>query len=343
MLDALQRVLDGALLEDVLPDVLKDLREPERGIVARRLIGTSVLRMRLAHLTSPERRQQAAALHDAYVRYEEEGAPVDDSAWPMSIRRSCPQWLCDVLIDSLGEKVADEFLAASNKPGPKTLRANGARDDVARALRDEGIATTEGRHSPWALHVEGKANLFGSRAWRNGMFEVQDEGSQLIALATEAKPGDVVVDLCAGRGGKTLALASMMENRGRIHVHDVDANALKDMKPRLARAKVTCVVEGLPEEGTADVVLVDAPCSSLGTLRRSPDLRWHITQRDLARWPPIQRALLEDARKLVKSQGRIVYATCTVLRAENEDIAGKGRLLLPNVDGTDGFFVSILC
>ncbi len=362
--DAVAQVLAGARAEDVVPEVLRalpGLDDRGRGRVARRVYGVCVLRARLGFLAGAG---DADALIDAYLRFEEEGAPVDVE-WPadprerMCVERSCPRPLVDALVDSLGLEGADAFLRASNAPGPRFLRANTlkiTREGLVEALAAEGIRTSPGR-APHGVRVEGRANLFGSKAWRAGLFEVQDEGSQLVALACAPAPGDVVVDLCAGRGGKTLALAALMDNRGALHVHDVSARALADMKPRLTRAGVTCVREGLPPPGSADVVLVDAPCSSVGTLRRSPDLRFSL---DLAAEVPrqarLQRAILDEAAALLRPGGRLVYATCTVLREENDAVveaflasvaAGafhlvERRLLLPHVEGTDGFFVAVL-
>ena len=366
--DAIARVLSGAArAEHEVPAALAALPELDndgRARVARRIYGVCVLRLRLRHLARL-RHDDAAGHLDAYVRFEEEGAPVDDEAaarwygmnyWAkIASERSCPPPLVELLASSLELDGADAFLAACNVPGPRVLRANTlriTRDALAERLRGEGIATSPGKVSPLALVVEGRANLFGCASWRAGLFEVQDEASQTAALACAAKPGDVVVDLCAGRGGKTLALAAQMEDRGRLWVNDVDEAALKDMQPRLRRAGVTCARRGLPEPASADVVLVDAPCTSLGTLRRSPDLRFTI---DLARIPALtalQRHLLDEGARLVRPGGRLVYATCSVLRAENADVAaaflaaqagfaaGTWRTWTPQDDGTDGFFVA---
>jgi 16S rRNA (cytosine967-C5)-methyltransferase len=237
------------------------------------------------------------------------------------------------------------------------LRVNLARIDRAALhaqLEHEGIATHVGVHSSSALVVDNapdtRANLFGCHAWREGLFEVQDEGSQLIVDACGAKPGDVVVDLCAGRGGKTLGLADHMHNRGLLYVHDVDERALADQAPRLARAHITCVQRGLPPTGTADVVLVDAPCSSTGTWRRSSDRRFRTHPNDVVGLVPRQRMLRMQGASLVKLGGTLVYATCSLVHDENEGIASEPlpgftrvhtRVLLPHVDGTDGFFLAV--
>ncbi|MBM4281255.1 MAG: RsmB/NOP family class I SAM-dependent RNA methyltransferase [Deltaproteobacteria bacterium] len=262
------------------------------------------------------------------------------------------------LTDALGEKGAEAFLVASNQPGPRTLRANtlvNDRDGLRRALADDGIATVLNPRTPWAVDVVGRANLFGCRAFRDGRFEVQDASSQAVVVAAAVTPGEVVVDMCAGRGGKTLALAAALHDRGTLWFDDVDERALADLRGRLGRARVTGARRGLPADGTADVVLVDSPCSSVGVLRRSPDLRYALRPEDVAALGPMQLALLARAARLVRPGGRIVYATCSVLRSENDAVvddvlAGdqtlveRSRALLwpRNKDDGDGFFVAVL-
>jgi 16S rRNA (cytosine967-C5)-methyltransferase len=194
------------------------------------------------------------------------------------------------------------------------------RDELIAALADEGLTARKNPRSPWAVDVVGRANLFGCRAFRDGRFEVQDASSQAVVVAADVRPGDVVVDLCAGRGGKTLALAAAMTDRGALWFHDVDERALADLRGRLLRARVTCARRGLPDDGTADVVLVDAPCSSTGVLRRWPDLRYTLRADDVEGYAGVQRALLARAARLVRPGGRVVYATCSVLRAENDAV-----------------------
>jgi 16S rRNA (cytosine967-C5)-methyltransferase len=357
---AVARVLEGERAEDVVREALRGLDGPRRRQTARRIYGVCVLRARLAYQCG---RDDAASLVDAYRRFEEDGEPLP-RAWPddplerMAVERSAPPFLVDELVRSLGLSGADAFLAASNEPGPTTLRANTwriTRDDLRRRLEDEGIHTHPISLVDTALVVNGHANLFGSAAWRGGLFEVQDASSQLCAQACGVSPDDVVVDYCAGRGGKTLALAAGRPKR--LHVHDVDAAALADLRPRAARGHVaaaTTLVEGLPPAGTASVVLVDAPCSSLGPLRRSPDLRWRITPDELRAFPALQRRILDDALPLLAPGGRLIHATCTVRREENDDVVAAllrdhrdlelvhTRLLLPSQEGCDGFFFTVL-
>ncbi len=333
------------------------------------IYGVAVMRLRLAFMARA--RGLPATIDDLLdVALSDRTGTIDDDddddddgdiEWPadpieaLSVRRSCPPWLTDQLVTSLGFDNADAFLATSNQPGPITLRTNAlrtSRADVLTALADDGIGARENLSTPWAVDVVGHANLTGSRAFRAGLFEVQDASSQLVALACDVSPGDVVVDLCAGRGGKTLALAAALHNQGRIVVNDVDGAALKSLHGRLTRAGVTCVVDASREPlrpHMADVVLVDAPCSSVGVLRRWPDLRYRFDASQLTALVDTQRTLIAQAATLVRPGGRVVYATCSVLDAENHTTHPGGqpglqvrssRLLLPHRDGGDGFFIA---
>ena len=264
-------------------------------------------------------------------------------------RWSLPDWLEAHLLRELPHD-AEAFCAALSVPGPVCLRTNRllcTRDALADRLRDEGIATRQGQRSPDALIVETRnANLFGAQAWRDGLFEPQDEGSQLVGQLVEAQPGDTVLDLCAGAGGKSLLLAAQ---GATVFAHDLDRGRLSRLKTRARRAHADNI-EIVREPVPADRVLVDAPCSELGTLRRGPDARWRIPESALTAHPPLQLQLLETGARCARR--RLVYATCTVNRAENEDVAlrfesahpefrrARELLLLPHLDGTDGFFAA---
>jgi 16S rRNA (cytosine967-C5)-methyltransferase len=376
-LTGLAAILDGAPAARVVADTLRALgADPAvgdgapidgltRARVARRLLGCCVLRARLAFLAGDD---APSAILAAYVATEEEGIALDEVAWPddplerVAVERSCPRWLVEDLAGSLGPAATDAFLAASNRPGPKTLRTNTiktTRARLIRALASEGIAARENTVAPHAVDVvdaPGRpANLFGAHAWRTGLFEVQDAASQLCTVACRVRPTDAVVDLCAGRGGKTLALAPAIGPAGALWASDVDEQALKDLLGRARRAGANVRI-GTPAPESADVVLADVPCSSLGPLRRSPDLRWRLASTALERLPAQQRSILEQAATLVRAGGRLVYATCTVRRQENEEVVeafladGGGRRfeltearqLLPHVEGCDGFFWAVL-
>jgi 16S rRNA (cytosine967-C5)-methyltransferase len=258
---------------------------------------------------------------------------IDRAALPEKLRHTLPDWLANPLKASLG----DEFwplVEELARPAPLDLRVNtlkARREDVQRALAEAGIEAVPTPHSPWGLRIEGKPALNKLPLFTDGWVEVQDEGSQLLALLTDAKRGEMVVDFCAGAGGKTLALGAAMRNTGRLYAFDVSGHRLEHLKPRLARSGLSNVhpaqiaherddrVKRLA--GKIDRVLVDAPCSGLGTLRRNPDLKWRQSPQALAELQAKQTAILASAARLLKEGGRLVYATCSLLLAENEAVA----------------------
>jgi len=214
------------------------------------------------------------------------------------------------------------------------LRVNALKDkraDVQKELSKAGIKTVATPYSPWGLRIDGKPQLAKLDVFTRGAIEVQDEGSQLLALLVDAKRGEMVVDFCAGAGGKTLALGASMRNTGRLYAFDTSGHRLDALKPRLARSGLSNVHPvAIAHErddrikrlaGKIDRVLVDAPCSGLGTLRRNPDLKWRQTPKAIEELQAKQTAILQSAARLLKPGGRLVYATCSVLREENEAIA----------------------
>ncbi|MDE2606863.1 MAG: RsmB/NOP family class I SAM-dependent RNA methyltransferase [Burkholderiales bacterium] len=258
---------------------------------------------------------------------------IDPASLAERHRHNLPDWLVEPLKAQLGDGFWP-LVEALNQPAPLDLRVNALTDkraDVQRELQLAGIRAEPTRHSPWGLRVQGKPALTKLDAFARGAIEVQDEGSQLLALLTDARRGQMVVDFCAGAGGKTLALGAAMRNTGRLYAFDVSAHRLDNLKPRLARSKLSNVhPAAIAHErdervkrlaGKIDRVLVDAPCSGLGTLRRNPDLKWRQSPQALAELTAKQAAILESAARLLKPGGRIVYATCSLLRSENEDIA----------------------
>jgi 16S rRNA (cytosine967-C5)-methyltransferase len=248
-------------------------------------------------------------------------------------RHSLPEWI----VAPLKAQVGDGFwplVDALNSPAPLDVRVNAftdKREDVQHELALLDIPSEPTPYSPWGLRLKGKPSLTKLDAFARGALEVQDEGSQLLALLLEAKRGEMVVDFCAGAGGKTLALGAMMRSTGRLYAFDVSAHRLEALKPRMARSKLSNVhPAAIAHErderikrlsGKIDRVLVDAPCSGLGTLRRNPDLKWRQSPKDIAELTVKQLAILESAARLLKSGGRLVYATCSVLPEENEAIA----------------------
>src|SRR5205823_13186418 len=207
-------------------------------------------------------------------------------------------------------------------PGAICLRVNTLRatpEQLARALESEGVVTRPARFVREALIVSSaRPNLLALAAYREGWFEVQDEASQLVAEIVAARPGETVLDFCAGAGGKTLALAAAMRGEGRLAAWDPNAERLRRLEERARRAGATVEID---RDVDADAVLVDAPCSELGTLRRGPDVRFRLREEDALHFPALQRELLETALRRVRPGGRLVYATCTLRREENEEVA----------------------
>jgi 16S rRNA (cytosine967-C5)-methyltransferase len=350
-----------------------------RAIAAEAVFGVALWRRRLAHHAGSESPLAllASLLRDvAHLQArqvhgwtgldipEVRHAPED---WPT--RLSWPDALVPELEHALGSD-APLFVAACNLPGTVTIRVNRLRMDreaLGERLRTEGVASQPGRYAPDALILEGRPNVLGLPSHQEGLFEVQDEGSQLAGALVEARPGMHVLDLCAGSGGKTLLLAAALGAEGRVDAFDTDREALERLQHRAERAGVSTTVRILPEltEEAYDAVLVDAPCSALGSLRRGPDVRWRLDVASFARWPPLQRSLLETAARRVRPGGRLVYVTCTVRPEENEDVIhgvlehhqklvqqeapapamlrrGPVLLTLPHRHGTDGFFGAVL-
>jgi 16S rRNA (cytosine967-C5)-methyltransferase len=214
------------------------------------------------------------------------------------------------------------------------------RADVQAELEKNGIAVVPTPFSPWGLRMNAKPNLSKLTLFEKGVIEVQDEGSQLLALLLDAKRGEMVADFCAGAGGKTLALGAAMRNTGRLYAFDTSAHRLEAMKPRLARSGLSNIHPvAIAHErddrikrlrGKMDRVLVDAPCTGLGTLRRNPDLKWRQTPEAVAELTVKQAAILASAARLLKPGGRLVYATCSLLPAENEEIAQAFSAAHPN-------------
>jgi 16S rRNA (cytosine967-C5)-methyltransferase len=248
-------------------------------------------------------------------------------------RHNLPQWLVEPLKAQLG----DDFwplVESLNAPAGLDLRVNTLKEkraEVQKELAKAAIKTVATPYSPWGLRLAGKPPLNKLDAFTRGAIEVQDEGSQLLALLVDAKRGEMVVDFCAGAGGKTLAIGAAMRNTGRLYAFDTSGHRLAALKPRLARSGLSnvhpvAIAHERDERikrlaGKIDRVLVDAPCSGLGTLRRNPDLKWRQNPKAIEALSAKQTAILKSAARLLKPGGRLVYATCSVLREENEAIA----------------------
>jgi 16S rRNA (cytosine967-C5)-methyltransferase len=248
-------------------------------------------------------------------------------------RHNLPEWLVQPLKEQLGDGFWP-LVESFNKGAGLDLRVNtfkAKRADVQKELATSGIKALPTPYSPWGLRIAGKPALNKHPAFVRGDFEVQDEGSQLLAMLLDAKRGEMVVDFCAGAGGKTLALGAAMRSTGRLYAFDTSVGRLDAFKSRLARSGLSNVhPAAIAHErddrvkrltGKIDRVLVDAPCTGLGTLRRNPDLKWRQDMSAVDEMTVKQAAILQSAARLVKSGGRLVYATCSVLPQENEAIA----------------------
>ncbi len=312
-------------------DVLRHLKryriyaQSVKGSVPRRLallgLSTSIgLETLLQALTDPAERE-----------WLEHTQSVDQSALAFGVRYSLPDWLVDQ-INGLPEP--DALAQALLKPAPFDLRVNTLkmrREDVMTEIMSDQrqrFAPEVTPYSPWGIRLHGHPPINTWNIFINGAIEVQDEGSQLLALLVEPKRGEMVIDFCAGAGGKSLAMAAMMKTTGRLYAFDISAGRLARAKPRFARSGLSnvhpVVIRNENDDrvkrlaGKAHRVLVDAPCTGVGTLRRNPDLKWRYPESGLAEICAQQRRILDRASQCVRPGGRLVYATCSFLPEENE-------------------------
>jgi 16S rRNA (cytosine967-C5)-methyltransferase len=309
---------------------------------------------------------------------------LDVATLPFAVRASLPDWLAERLLAQYGADDAAALADALNRPAPVDLRINtlkGKLPDVQQTLTDEGYACDPTPYSPVGLRLRERGSVFRTPAFAAGLFEVQDEGSQLLSLLLEPRRGEMVVDFCAGAGGKTLHLGALMANSGTLYAFDVSAARLERLAPRARRAglsNVRTVVIAHERDarvqrlhGKIDRVLIDAPCSGTGTLRRNPDIKWRTI--NLPMLVETQQRILDAAAALLKPGGRLVYATCSLLAEESEDVVTRFRAahpafvpvsvqeifarrhvtalesaddgalrLLPHRHGTDGFYAVVL-
>lgn len=262
-------------------------------------------------------------------------------------RHNLPEWLAQLLKAQLQQGFWP-LVESLNNPAGLDLRVNtfrAKRGDVQQELAKAGVRSVPTPYSPWGLRIAGKPALTRLDGFVRGDFEVQDEGSQLLALLVDARRGEMVVDFCAGAGGKTLALGAAMRSTGRLYAFDTSAHRLDALKPRLARSGLSnvhpvAIAHERDERikrlaGKIDRVLVDAPCSGLGTLRRSPDLKWRQTPELVRQLAARQSEILQSAARLLKPGGRLVYATCSLLAQENEEIAESFSRGNPDFQGLD--------
>jgi 16S rRNA (cytosine967-C5)-methyltransferase len=341
---ALAAVLGGEAADGVLARFLRarpGLAAAARTAAAEAVMGVGLwrrrLRVQLGRDDGPPRLLLAALLRDLGGRADATAlAELPDGALPprrpppadLGARFSFPEWLAAELARAAGAE-AEALADALDLPGPVFLRANllrTTRDAVATRLADEGVGTRPGALAAACLAVTSpRPNVYGLATHRAGLVEVQDEGSQLLGEALGARPGEAVLDACAGAGGKTLLLAAAVGPGGRVHAVDPDGERLVRLRARAARAGAAEIVEvhgaSAPPGLTVDRVLVDAPCSELGALRRGPDLRWRLDPGSLGALPGLQRAIVAAAIRHLRPGGTLVYATCTFRREEDEEVA----------------------
>ena len=349
---------------------------------AGNLSDRNLLLVALAVTRGWSQRELAPVLKSSEEAWLAAAKAMPDSEFPPAVRCDLPDWLYSALEAQFGAEEVYKLAQALNQPAPLDLRVNTiktTREALLERLAADGIAAQPGPLSPVAVRLRDKPALAKHPLFLEGAFEVQDEGSQLLGYLLEPKRGEMVVDLCAGAGGKTLLLGALMKNTGRLYAFDVSDKRLVKLKPRLARSGLSNVHPARIDHerdtkikrlaGKIDRVLVDAPCSGLGTLRRNPDLKWRQNENSVAELTVKQAAILDAAAKLVRPGGRVVYATCSLLAAENEKIIeaflanhpdfalipastvlakhgivvdGEMLRLLPHQHHTDGFFAAVL-
>ena len=284
-----------------------------------------------------------------------------------TFKESIPDWMDEIGVKELGEKVWSKEITAQNQPAKVILRVNTlktTKEKLKAILMDLNIETEYLKDQPDALVLKERANVFLTDAFKQGFFEVQDANSQLVAAFLDVKPGMRVVDTCAGAGGKTLHIASLMENKGQLIAMDLYESKLKQLKLRAKRNSAfnieyriidsTKVIKKLHEK--ADRVLIDAPCSGLGVLKRNPDAKWKLQPEFIDNIRKVQAEVLENYSKIVKPGGKLVYATCSILPSENQEQVkrfltseiGKqfqfieDRKILASESGFDGFYMALL-
>jgi len=307
----------------------------------------------------------------------------DDVSKSIGIKYSYQDWMIKWFVTDYSAEEAERICASLNEPAPLNLRVNTLKTTLEKCqeeLYKEGVETYRTRLSPYGLLVPKRLNVFSLKTFQKGWFEVQDEGSQLIPIYIDPKPTDKLLDVCAGAGGKTLEFSVIMKNRGEIFATDINNYRLRELRKRAKRAgahnirvmqirKITDLLKNF--SGFFDIVFVDSPCSGLGTLRRNPGMKWKVTENTVYELVKKQKKILEESTPLVKTGGKLVYATCSILKKENEqqienflalnpnfslvkfkhnlnnqfisELISNGYLkLMPHIHGTDGFFCAVL-
>ena len=372
---------DRGEVAEAVYDVLRHLRRYRQ--FAESGVGPATRRLAILGLWSTLGRERIAAGLDAGEQaWIDRVLQIDPAALSLPVRASIPDWLFERVKDLPD---VESLLASLNQPASLDIRVNPMKADrdemLADLTRGNGVrwSPVATPFSPWGIRLRGRPAMNKWHQFEHGLIEVQDEGSQLLALLVAPRRGEMVIDFCAGAGGKTLLLGALMRSTGRLYAFDVSAARLARAKPRFARSGLSNISPVAIEHendarvrrlaGKAQRVLVDAPCSGIGTLRRNPDLKWRQNQQSLAELTALQARILASASRCVAPGGRLVYATCSILREENEaqverflaahpdfelvdaapilaartplQIEGPYLKLRPDVHGTDGFFAAV--
>jgi len=374
-------IRDRAEVAEAVYDVLRNLRRYRQ--FGESGVGNAVRRLAIqGAIATMEPEKVRAVLDEGEIAWLDRIGQIDLLSLPVQVRTSLPDWLYDRIKHMQDSQSLAESL---NQAASLDIRVNplkAGRDEMladlkkGNAVRHAPVATP---YSPWGIRLKGRPAMNKWHQFEHGLIEVQDEGSQLLALLVGPKRGEMVIDFCAGAGGKTLLLGALMRSTGRLYAFDVSATRLAKAKPRFARSGLSNVVPvAIDHEndtrvrrlaGKAHRVLVDAPCSGIGTLRRNPDLKWRQSEQSLAELVELQARILASASRCVMPGGRLVYATCSILEEENEQqvdrflsahpdfelidsaallaartelrIDGPYLKLRPDVHGTDGFFAAV--
>lgn len=341
-------------------------------------------------LANPKRIHLPAQGFYQRLRHQElpEGCRFPSEDEELAVKYSFPEWLVRRWIRQFGKEKTEALLSAMQSRPPLTLRVNPlktTRDKLMMRFGKKGIQTAATQNSPYGIVLKDRLNIWDSEEFREGFFEVQDEGSQKVTQLVNPKPCDIVWDVCAGGGGKTLFLAALMKNQGRVLATDIRRNKLEELKKRAKRAGVYNIFPAAMEHVAAirevrkkgiDKIVIDAPCSGTGTLRRNPDAKWKLAEDDFKRFHQEQVAIIEKSLPLLKKGGRFYYITCSLEREENEAVMeeifskypqlkkvpvpqNRGEVetrkgqpvpystqegylrLYPDTDQTDGFFLAI--
>ena len=373
---------DRALIAETVFTVLRHRRAIES--IATDGVPRKMALLALTRFQGVSARELMSVLKKAESTWLSEGRSHPSANPSLGVASELPDWVINRLKKFLSDKEIIALGRSMMNPAPLDLRVNttkGKRDAVLEQLRRGGLVGNVTPLSPIGVRLNEKTSLAQHPAFLEGFVEVQDEGSQLLGLLMEAKRGEMVVDFCAGAGGKTLLLAAAMASTGRVYAFDVSEKRLANLGPRLKRSGLSNITPQKIESendtrikrlaGKIDRVLVDAPCTGLGTLRRNPDIKWRQTELGLAELNVKQTAILQSASRLVKVGGRLIYATCSFLPEENENIVthflaahkefkllpaggivkrlkwpiegmGDYFVLSPQQHGTDGFFAAVM-